>query len=515
MNNLNTDLKYKSSERPRQKLKQLGSNPNLQGYNRPLLKRLQTYQSMSTYDPVIRQGLDIITDALVGALSEIEHRDPEIQEFVRYNAAKLNSDYLIDLGLVLKRMIKTCLWSGSSTTETIFDLDGDNLFIKDFVTYHPATILIRTNQQGRLVDNEPSFDGPNYMSGIYQMNYQNYRFGSSEVKLPLWKVCHLVNEFEFGNYYGKSVLESCYRWHVLREAFVDMQVELLDRFANPLTAIIMPKVNSGQEEYNPLTGEKEMLTSQQVLERQLGSANPNNGNYFFLPFIDQSMKPDIKILTAGASVGNVYMEAIKYCELQLTRSILLPYGFIDNYSSNSDTVSERQVEIFNRVITTLHRTFIQPFISQTFHRLIKFNFKRESAQYPPTMAIRKAMRPEQRVAMMQMIKGLTDVGYYNPTDPADWSMIREMVDALDREQTPADIEFIKQLIIYPKQPKPEKPVKTKKSNGVVGEDTGTSAGGGGGERATEGKIKGTGNPGRPTGTPAPQNKTRPLKKDSK
>jgi hypothetical protein len=495
------DFVYNSNSRPRNKLKQFGSNNPYSTHSKPRSQRLLIYDNMALYEPVIRQGFEIIVGTLVGALGELTHPDPEIQAYLTTTVSRLTDMYNIDFKISLKQAIKATMQSGFSVTEALYELDKGVVYINDFSLYHPGTINIRTNLRGRLAEGEESIDSPYYKSGIYQINRYRFKQGQSETMLPLWKIAYLHNPGEIRSYYGTSMLEPCYRWHVLKEAYVDMKTETLDRFGNPLTVLIMPQVNSTAVDVDIHTGEERILSSQEYLQKQIESNNLGDGSFLFLPYLDPSLKPEVQTLTTGNNIGDMFIKAVKFCEQQMVRCLLVPYGFIEGELSSNSDVSERQIELFNKLISYCYRQFVVPYVSQTFHRAIKFNFNRESANQPPILPLRNITRPEQRVALMQTIKGLTDTGYLNPTDPVDWAWVRDTVESIPREQTKKDVEFVKQLLVYPRQPK-EDSIQPGKKKVTTGETVPNR------DRSTEGKVKGEGGKGRPSGVSSPLQKPR-------
>lgn len=487
---VNTDISY-SSDKRRIKLKQFGQSSNLM--SRPLQTRLKTYEQMAKYDPLIKQGLNILIDALLGSISfEPEHPDPDISNFIKYTNEHLLQEYAIDIKSILRNVIKTSIWAGFSVTESIYEIVDSKVLLKDLVTYHPSTIIIRTDKKGRLDENNVSGDSAHLRSGIYQHNNQ--------IPIPLWKVALLTHDFEYNNYYGTSALEACYRWHIIKEAMTDLMTIALERHGNPLSVYIIPNLMTSELMENPLTGETESVNAQQLLERQLQQTAEGDISHIILPFVDSSMKPDVKVINTPQNLTVEYTNAIRFCEVQQIRNLLLPYGFIESSFSDANagnsSSEERQIEIFNRVLHSLYLMYVIPFVKQVYQRLIKLNFNRDSASIPPTFALRKATRPEDRVALMQMIKGLTDFGYFNPTNKLDWAMVREMVDGIDRPLGKDDIEFIKQLIIYPRQkPEPANNAAKPAAKGTTDPSR---------DRTNEGKVKGTGQPGRTTGVSKPQ-----------
>lgn len=482
------DQTYNANSRPRNKLKQVGASAPYTAYNKPLLKRLEVYENTFKYEPIIQQSLNVMIDALLGALGPIEHPDSDIQEFCRYSLSHHLDTYCVDIFAKLREVSLLTMWGGFSVTEPIYEIYNGQIIIKDYVTYHPSTITIRTNKVGQLVEGDESYEGPHLRSGVYQST--NTKYG--EVLLPLWKIALLTYNKEFNNYYGTSIVENCYRWHVLKEAFTDMLTTTLDRYGNPLTMITVPQHSSGEVRINPITGEQTTLNMHELLEEQIKKGYvANESNFLLLPFFDGTLKPDAKVLSGTNNLGSSFLDAIQYCESQIIRNLLIPFNLINTTadgSSGEGALGERQIEMFNRVITTLYRTIVVPFVSQTIHKQVLFNFTRDSAKVPPKFPLRKTTRPEARVALMQMIKGLTEAGYLNPLNEADWSSIREMVDALDRPMEKEDQKFINDVLIEPrKKPKPASNANSPSRQGPSG----------------------TGNEGKPTGKSMPQQQANP------
>lgn len=475
-----TDNKYNSNSRPRSKLKQVGSAIPYTSYNRPLNERLEIYENTYKYEPIILQGVDIIIDALLATLGDIEHPDKDIQEFCRNSLKRYSNCYHSSYIEKIREACKVTLWSGFSVTESLLEISEGQIVPKDFITYHPSSLIIRTNKSGLLTENETSYEGPHYKSGIYQTTTTRYH----EVQLPMWKVALLTYNKEFNNYYGTSIVESSYRWHVLKEAFVDMMTTTLDRYGNPSTFITVPVGSTNQVRTNPVTGEQIILSVQEHLEEQLKNYDNMKSNNIVLPFTENSNRPQATILAGSNNFGTVYQDAIRYCEEQITRNLKIPFNLLSGFNID-DGQSERQIEMFNRVIISLYQTLVVPFVNQTLHRAVLFNFNREAAKVPPRLPLRKTTRPEARVALMQMIKGLTETGYFNPTNAEDWSSVREMVDALHRDMDKKDEKFVKDILINPRQ----KPAGSKQT------------------------PTGAGKAGRPTGIVTPLQESRPRKRE--
>jgi hypothetical protein len=498
------DVKFNPDSRPRGKLKQYGILGNniftARLHQRPFLERLKEYEQIALYDTTVNYVLFVLIDTLLSMLNPIEHPDPEIQEFLRKNIDMMggllptdnpNGDRYVatssQLYESLFRILYSTMWAGYSTTEVLYRVESGQLLIEDFLSYHPATILIRPNRRGRLVEGEIAYDMR--PTGIYQLTGQLNSMYPGESQLPLWKVVQLSRQGMHGNHYGISAMEQIYKWHLLKEAFIDMQAVALDRSGTPIVAITVPIYNTNQIEIDPVTGEERQMTTQEILERQIQMQNfGGGGNIILLPQIDSSMQPKIQVLSNGSSVGEHFEIAIERCDREIAKGLLTPYILLFP-SAKGENVrdTQRPMELFNRIVISLYKQFIIPTVTQSFHRLIKLNFTRESAKIAPRFPLRGATRPEDRVALMQMISGLTDRGYFNPMEPVDWAMVREMVDAANRTQTSGDQDFIHQMIIMPKLPVP------------------TEGDSGGDGKKRDGTVRGKGvKAGRPKGTSAPK-----------
>jgi hypothetical protein len=109
------------------------------------------------------------------------------------------------------------------------------------------------------------------------------------------------------------------------------------------------------------------------------------------------------------------------------------------------------MELFNRIVTSIYRQFIPDIVCQSFYPLVLESFSRSSAKIPPTLPLKNITRPEDRVALMQVIKGLTEDTYLNPSNETDWAQVRNILDFNEREMTTQDKKFFKDMLITPRQ----------------------------------------------------------------
>lgn len=483
---IQADISFNPSSRPRGKLKQVGSSYYTgTGYARPSNSQIFEYLKVAREDSSVSSCLFLLIDSLLSLLGPIQHPDPDIQDFLRTNIAYLGGGFFdydgnrTDLYWSLYNAIETAICVGWSDTEVLYRKESDYVLISDFVTYHPTSIVLRVDKSGRLTDGNPSFD-PGYLSGIWQQ-HSKLVYGKP-TRIPLWKTVHLVNRPRFNNPYGDSSLDAVYRWTLIKEAILEMYILALDAFGSPKMAITLPLYPTNETTIDPRTGEERTLNSVEVFQRNYQQMDSDGGNTIILPQVDEQLKPDISILTTANNPGSVFKDAIALCDQEISKGLLVPYGMLFN-NDTRDGAAERQVENFNRVIRSVYKLFIQPFLIQSFHWVVKFNFSRDSAKIPPSFPLLHGIRPEDRLALTQVVRMATDTGYLNPLDPQDWTAVRQMIDAPDRDFTEKDRKYVEKILLDPR-------------NSQTSEDKSTGA------------RKGKGNPGRPLGTNTPQDEPR-------
>lgn len=477
--------------RPRSKMKQIGAQHSHETeYGKaPRFIKLKEYQYVATHDTTVNAVLEIIASTVVSLLGPLEHPDPEIDSYLKYNAGRLTNELGVNSMAFMQEMIISALTTGISVSENLFDVVSGNIFLKDFAHYDPKSIHIRTNIHGRLTEGEASLSG-GFKSGVYQSAHSLSSIVgvSGDINLPLWKINLINHRRRYGNYYGTSAIEPIYKWTLTTDSVADKMIVALDRFGTPITSIVMPVNSTNETSVDPETGEERPLTSIEVVRDTIENQDLRGGNVILIPMYSKDLKPEIKSITTGNNVGSTFTDTIHFCDLQKARGLLVPLALVGGakQSTDNESQSERQMEIFHRVVESIYNEMIVPYISQSWHRLIRLMFSRESSKVPPTYPLRKTSRPEERVALMQLITGLTDRGYLVPTNDKDWEMIRDWVAANKREQNPNDLDFINNMLVVPRTPGPA-------------------------NSKTKSQPKGKGKPGRPVGSSKSQQISRPLK----
>ncbi len=407
---------------------------------RPSMQKLKTYEQMVYQDTILFTALNMMVKSILSTVGPVHHPDPEIQEFLNFNIQTLQDGTNQEWHEVLYQIIFTTLWAGFSVSENLYDLKFGTLSLDGLVTYQPNTIVIRPDKNGMLTEGKETAGGY-WKSGIYQTPN---RF-KPEQSLSFWKTIYIANNAAFGNYYGYSAVAPCYKWHRLKDALVDMMASALDRYGNPLLYVKMPVYPTSRTAIDPSTGEERTLTTQEVFQETIQNLD-SSGNMLFLPQQDGTNKPDVGSLTPGNNIGSIFIDSIRYVSEQEMLPLGIPPFLITNELNNNEAGVERRMELYYGNLEHYRNLFMMPIARQAFGRLIQYNFNRESARHPASFSRIYSDRAEDRVAMMQVVSGMTDKGYFNPNNASDHQMVRQMVRALDRPHDKGDTEFIKKVL---------------------------------------------------------------------
>lgn len=489
-------LESKKSPKRSMQLKQLGSQAL--NYNRArFLVDLKSYEEIAHLDTVVNAALTINTSCVVAAIGDITHPDQEIADFLKYNIAYIEDQYNTSWKAIISDLYFTSRWAGYSFAENLYAAAAGKLLLDGIAPYHPKTITIYPDKQGRLVDNKET-DYPDKKSGIYQAS----SFMGKEVHIPRWKSIFLSNSCHFGNYYGRSDIEAIVKWHRLKEALVEMMAVSLDRFASPLYYAIAPDYPTNRTKIDPATGGETSVTTHEILEEQIQNIIATERSFLLLSQQDNTNKPSLGALAPSNNPGDIYLRAIQYCNEQIVLNLTTPYFLIQNEQINSEATTERRMEVFYNITESLRQRYILPIYRQAFSKVIRYNFTGRASLEPPSFAKSYSDRPEDRVATMQMVRGMTELGYFNPKNKQDFEMVRQMVRAVSRELKGEDKQFIDDVLLAMHQIEAKKELAE-----ISSEEKANFMKTNGGSKTKQVNVK---SQGRPTGSVSPLNTAKPA-----
>lgn len=470
---LNGDVVFKDKRQARGKFKQQGSFTFQNTIRRPLLAQIRLYERMWRQDITVKSALQSRTQWLLGTIGEVEHPDKEIADFLNHNLEEMQQTNGRAWKDVLEVIQETTYWSGFSASEVMFDLKFGSLYLSDVLTYHPSSIIIHTNKDGRLTHGEPTIDGVR-KSGIWQLATGPQ---TREVHLDLWKVVHLANESDFGNYYGRSLISASYKWHRLKEALIDMMAANLDKAGNKMIWIRMPSYPTQEIRIDPTTGDEEFINSLELVRDQFEEAE-GIPEVVFLPYQQSDIKPEVGSEVLQEQVGDLFIKAIEYADHQSIKhimpSFLLSGSFYDEGRANP-VKNERQIELFTNSIDLDRARLCNALIRKILQPLIEWNFNRSSTKVAPSFSRVYSDRSEDRVATMQMIKGLIESAVLNPRNAEDYRKIMQMLRLGSRTRDKDDALFIEQILIEPRKKNPRTDDVGRNGSGAPGRSTGNKS----------------------------------------
>lgn len=509
-----TDITFEDRRSVRKQLKQQGTLSAVALDTRPLAARLKLYEKMARTEITLRSAMRTLIDSVLSSIGKPTHPDPEIAEFLSYELSSLEDQTGQDWRDLLLTAEFTKTWAGFNVSECVYDFKFGTLHLDTLLSYHPSGIIIRPDERGRLVEGKKSKIAGK-KSGLYQVDYTG---NLDERPLSMWKMLYLASESEFGRYYGRSSIAPSYKWYRLKEVFTDILVSSLGKVGERMLWVRMQSYNTGETRVNPASGREEPLTSMQLVKEQFERAE-GIPSLLLLPYQQPDLKPEVgSVPLADQLLGEFILKCIDYASVEMVREFV-PYFLIDDKGTNINaSQTEKRMDVYLTTVARKRIGIANPFCTKALFPLVQWNYNRSSASIKPNLARVYSERSQDWVATMQMVKGLTDQGYFNPTNPQDWDMVRQLVRVAERTQQPQDVEFIKQVLINPRNRGLDYTAADNADNDLdtldpeassVTTDTNKPAKG---IAATGQGTQGAGRVGRPTGSVTPLFNPRPIRK---
>jgi hypothetical protein len=231
-----------------------------------------------------------------------------------------------------------------------------------------------------------------------------------------------------------------------------MMANALDKLGTRMTYVRMPSYNLNEKRVDPATGEEKLITTLELVQEQLQAAD-GMPDFLFLPQQQADNKAEVGSVPLFDNIGSLFLEAISYTDQESTKHIL-PFFLISDQQhggGKDQNAKERRMEAYYNMLDAHRRVLTSVIIKKVLVPLVEWNFNREAAKIPPTFNRVYSDRPEDRVATMQMVKGLTETGYLNAKNTCDWDMVRQMLWLSDRKMSEEDITFVEDMLIKPRQ----------------------------------------------------------------
>jgi len=400
---------------------------------RPSVEQLALWDSASRKEPIIFDGLQKMTRAVKAKLGLYSHPShPEITKFIRANLKKL-SKWIGDAA-------HSALWSGSAVGEIVHERRkgprGEwQVWIKDIVFYHPLDPLYIVNQNGMLTHGEKIPNSP-FLTGVWvpcNNSVLNRKktigpsFSGSHIRLPKTKVFHLTLTGQSNNPYGVSQLEAAVKYHIYKEAFLEMQGAALDRYGTPLIYAVVPMQPTKDDIEEP-DGSTRKKWYHELATELLSDLRGQQS--IVLTQMDKDHPVKLETLTTGNNFSDAFNQAIDLCDDNIMIALGIPNLILKDKNQGLGTggAAERQMEAFHMFISEIYETITDAILEQVISPLILWNF--DYRVYKDAYEIgdfgSRAIRWSENAVQINVVKELAALGVIDPNDPIDKDWMRDM-----------------------------------------------------------------------------------------
>ncbi|MBD2201562.1 hypothetical protein H6G33_09405 [Calothrix sp. FACHB-1219] len=417
---------------------------------KPSYYQLAAWDSVRRKEPIIKQGLEYIIQALIARIGSYSHPDPEIDDFVQANIQDNIKKWIIEIAT-------PSLWCGYGVSEInwqkkIGPNETPQVWVDSLINYHPLQVYLHLNDFGVVKDGDKVTHSP-FKSGVWvpaPYPLLNSRYYSSKreilgnlVRLPKSKRVYITLNGEGNNPYGKSILEPVLPYHYFKEAYRDMLTVALDRYGTPLIYVVVPPVDTRETVEEP-DGTIRPKTLHEVTTEEMQNLSGETALVFTQISKDQPIK--VEAITTGNNFSDSFNQAIELCDNNMMMGLGIPNLLMRDNSNRlgSGGASERQLELFNTFVSSLFDSIVQPFTNQLCAQLIQYNFdpRRNPKAYLSGSIQKRPTRNSELKTLIEAIDSLSNLGFINPSNEIDFKHVRELVEFPDREIDKDDFTVI-------------------------------------------------------------------------
>ena len=369
----------------------------------------EVYQKMLTDDqvkPVIQFKKDAVTSReFYFEVGTDENGDPredhqEMADFFTYMIGQIKGSFTDNLKGIL-----TSMENGFSISEKIYDT----------IEYQDRSMWGLKDIKLRPFD---SFEGGFVSDEHGNLTELKQNIPGQEIKIPLDKIIHFVNDPDFDCLYGRSDLRACYRAWWSKEIAIRFQNIFLERHAS---GFIWAQVEGRLE-----TAQKS------ALEAMLRNINTSTGIH---------VPSNVTLHRENPASTTAFEDAIAQHDKAIAKSVLVPnlLGITEQGNTGSYSQSEIQLRAFFWTLGALAKRLEESLDEQLFRQLARWNFGTED--YPKFKF--QPMTLEEAVALSTTWGDLVQKGAVTQSD-TDEAYIRnilgfpEQAEEEDEEETPPD-----------------------------------------------------------------------------
>jgi hypothetical protein len=438
----------------------------------PSTVSVETFKRMTDTDETLGAGIDFLQTCLAARVGAYQHKSQEVTEFINTSLDQLDGGFYNTLRETLE-----AVWAGFSVQEIVWQNNHTGFVPKKLVGLPPTSILFETERTGELTPD-----------GIlqYQRNYNpaqlgygtSYLFGWSanalgqpdpyarlgdfpfpirsantysylSIRIPKIKCLVYANRApgQYGNPYGRSLLRRCYKWWVMKDAFLKMLSVALDRKGTPLN-VVFADPNATTLDPRQATPGINARGNASVGERADQAAfrafsNIHNDSTIILPG-KKGQIYDIQTISQQSNAQD-FESAIQLCDRAFMRALLIPsLIFTNGDGTGSFALGQEHAKTWEKILDGMNAGVKQTWINQLISQIIQYNFP-ESAWKKDGFGefTKRELTQDERDKEMNIFATAIDKGVADTTELEDLNAIREKIGLIPRKniiEKPNDTE---------------------------------------------------------------------------
>lgn len=420
---------------------------------------VETYKRMIDTDDTIGSGVDFLTTCLAARLGRYQHKSKEVTSWVNDRLTEIEGG-----GFNVIKELLSATWAGFAVAEKVWANTENGFVPKKILSLPPSTILFESNRTGELTDDgilqyQRNYN-PNALSGGIQFfggNVGNLGFATDlvrpdlfakfgdlpfpmrtansfaymSIRIPKMKAIHYSFDAQgkFGNHYGRSLLRRCYKFHVMKDAFLQMLSIALDRKGTPLTIVYADhnttlvdptKVDpTGNNRGKRGVGIRADVAAQQAFK------NVHNDTFIVLPGKkDQIYGTDF---VPQASNTADFIEALNFCNRSIIRALLIPaLIFNTGDGSGSYALGQEHSRTFDKILDGMLEGLKHVLIQQLIMEMVAYNFPRSAWEKDGLGDFSKReFSQEEKQKEAEMFEKACNIGVIDSNDLNDLNQMRD------------------------------------------------------------------------------------------
>lgn len=423
----------------------------------PSTVSVETFKRMIDTDDTIGSGVDLLTTSLAARLGRYQHKSQEVSQWVNERLNEIDGGWFN----AIKELLSAS-WAGFSVQEKVWANTPNGFVPKKLVSLPVSTLMFETERTGEITSdgilqyqrnyNPALGSGVAYMFGftsITGLNAASWKpdpyaklgdfpfplrvantYAYMSVRIPKQKCIHYSFDAQgkFGSPYGKSLLRRCYKYYVMKDAFLTMLSIALDRKGTPLmivfadpnaTLIDSDKFQEGQSMRGQRVGIRADLAAQKAFK------NIHNDTVITLPG-KKGGTYDVDVIQQQAN-QDAFIAAIELCNKGIMRALLLPsliFGTGDG--SGSWALGQAHEKTFDKVCDGINSGLEQVLLQQLVKDMIAYNFPRSAWEKDGLGSFSKRQLTTEEVDKeMTVIEKAVNIGAVDMNDLNDLNVIRE------------------------------------------------------------------------------------------